>query len=262
MSATSGRLNSGGGRSPGAQHVAHLRAGERDAVLLAVGARLRRRHALAPVAPEGVLEVQRRDAQLAGRELVEDLLRVVRAVVVADAGVVATDDEVRAAVVLAADRVQDRLASARRSASRRGTRSASRGPSGSSPRTAPRSSASARRRGRRRPSSRRRAGARSRPSTISSAHFWMYSCARWIGLRVWNPTTVFQPRSANAARVSAGVSRYCDEVVVGGSASTWSVAGDALVAGGVAPPRRPGAPGRPCGRPTPPPSPCRGGRSR
>ena len=39
-----------------------------------------------------------------------------------------------------------------------------------------------------------------RPSTPSSAALVMYSCARWIGLRVWKPTTVFQPRSANAAR--------------------------------------------------------------
>ena len=42
--------------------------------------------------------------------VVEDLLRVVGAVVVADAGVVAADDEVRGAVVAADDRVQDRLA--------------------------------------------------------------------------------------------------------------------------------------------------------
>ncbi len=41
---------------------------------------------------------------------VEDQVRVVRAVVAADAGVVAADDEVRAAVVLAADRMPHRLA--------------------------------------------------------------------------------------------------------------------------------------------------------
>jgi hypothetical protein len=28
-----------------------------------------------------------------------------------------------------------------------------------------------------------------RPSTVSSATFVRYSCARWIGLRVWKPTT-------------------------------------------------------------------------
>ena len=44
------------------------------------------------------------------------------------------------------------------------------------------------------------------PSTTSSAAFVTYSCARWIGLRVWNPTTRFQPRSANAARVCSGSS--------------------------------------------------------
>ena len=42
--------------------------------------------------------------------VVEDLLRVVGAVVVTDAGVVAADDEVRRAVVAADDRVEDRLA--------------------------------------------------------------------------------------------------------------------------------------------------------
>ena len=43
-----------------------------------------------------------------------------------------------------------------------------------------------------------------RPSTPSSAALVMYSCARWIGLRVWKPTTCFQPRSANAARDCGG----------------------------------------------------------
>jgi hypothetical protein len=45
-------------------------------------------------------------------DLVEDLLRVVGAVVVAHARVVAPDDEVRAAVVLPHDCVVDRLARA------------------------------------------------------------------------------------------------------------------------------------------------------
>ena len=45
----------------------------------------------------------------------------------------------------------------------------------------------------------------SSPSTCSSATLVRYSWARCTGLRVWNPTTVDQPRSANAARVSAGV---------------------------------------------------------
>ncbi len=35
----------------------------------------------------------------------------------------------------------------------------------------------------------------------------MYSCARWIGLRVWNPTTLCQPRASNSAREARGSSR-------------------------------------------------------
>ena len=46
----------------------------------------------------------------------------------------------------------------------------------------------------------------SRPSTVSRAPFVRYSCARWMGLRVWKPTTRRQPRSSNALRVSAGSS--------------------------------------------------------
>ena len=41
----------------------------------------------------------------------------------------------------------------------------------------------------------------------------MYSWARWTGLRVWKPTTRFQPLSANAARSSRGI------VVVQGEAA-------------------------------------------
>ena len=81
-------------------------------VVAAVRARLRRRHRAAGLAPERVLEEHRLDPELVRLEVVEDELRVVGAVVVADARVVAADDEVRAAVVLAADRVPDRLARA------------------------------------------------------------------------------------------------------------------------------------------------------
>src|SRR5262249_56050908 len=62
---------------------------------------LRGRHRPAPLTPERVLEEHRLDVELVRLELVEDQLRVVGAVVVADAGMVAADDEVRAAVVLA-----------------------------------------------------------------------------------------------------------------------------------------------------------------
>src|SRR5512132_3323252 len=49
-------------------------------------------------------------AELVDVEVVEDLLGVVGAVVVADAGMVAAHDEVGAAVVAAGDRMEDRLA--------------------------------------------------------------------------------------------------------------------------------------------------------
>src|SRR5215210_81361 len=92
-----------------AEHLPHLGAAQEDVLLLSVRAGLARRHALAPVAPERVLEEQRLDAELVDVDFVEDLLRVIGPVVVADAGVVPADDEVGAAVVAACDRVQDGL---------------------------------------------------------------------------------------------------------------------------------------------------------
>src|SRR4051794_26629577 len=94
------------------EHLAHLRAGERYVLGLVVRARLRRRHAVTDLAVEGVVEEERRDADLLGREVVEDVVRVVGAVVRADARMIAADDEVRAAVVLANEGVEDRLARA------------------------------------------------------------------------------------------------------------------------------------------------------
>ncbi len=81
--------------------------------VLVVRTGLRGRHALAAVAPEGVLEHQRGDPELARLESLEDLLRVVGPVVVADARMIPPDDEVGAPVVLPADRVPDRLLRAR-----------------------------------------------------------------------------------------------------------------------------------------------------
>src|SRR3954467_6344035 len=95
------------------EHLAHLGPTQEDVVLLAVWAGLARGHSLALVAPEGVLEEEGLDAELVDVEVVEDLLRVVGPVVVADAGVVAAHDEVGAAVVPARDGVQDGLARAR-----------------------------------------------------------------------------------------------------------------------------------------------------
>ena len=93
-----------------AQHVAHLRAAQHDVRLGPVRAGLGRCHGAARATEEGVIEEQWLDAQLARRERAEDVVRVVGAVVVADAGMVAADDEVRAAVVLADQGVEDRLA--------------------------------------------------------------------------------------------------------------------------------------------------------
>src|SRR6266542_1642642 len=76
-----------------AEHLPHLRPAQEDVFLLAVRAGLARRHALALVAPEGVLEEEGLDAELVDVQLVEDLLRVIGAVVVADARVVAAHDE-------------------------------------------------------------------------------------------------------------------------------------------------------------------------
>ena len=165
-----------------------------------------RRHRAARLAPERVLEEHRLDVELVRLELVEDQLRVVGAVVVADAGVVAADDEVRAAVVLAADRVPDRLA--RAGVAHRGRERGEHDAVGRVVAVEQDAVALDARRGGDvvATSCRRRAGGSSRPSTVSSATFVRYSCARWIGLRVWKPTTRFQPRSANAARVSAGSS--------------------------------------------------------
>src|SRR5215217_6534622 len=90
-----------------AQHLSHLRPREEDVRVLAVRARLGRRHPLAVEAEEGVLEEKGCDAQLVLVELLEDVLGVVGAVVAADSSVIPPHDEVRAAVVLAADGVED-----------------------------------------------------------------------------------------------------------------------------------------------------------
>src|SRR5258708_14631861 len=66
-------------------------------------------HASARRAVEGVLEAQDLDSQLAWCVLVEDAMGRVRVVVAADSGVVATDDEMRAAVVAPDNRAEGRL---------------------------------------------------------------------------------------------------------------------------------------------------------
>ena len=137
-------------------------------------------------------------------DLVEDVVRVERAVVAADAGVVAADDLVRAAVILAEQRVQQRLA-------RPGVAHVERIPglhdgllhevvlgqhgdglvrtsAGMSPGfSAPSSECT------------------STPSQTSIATLARYSCDRCMGLRVWKAAIFDQPSEVNSARVSAGV---------------------------------------------------------
>ena len=62
---------------------------------------------------EGVLEPEGDDADVLRRELVKDVLGIVGAIVLTHAGVIAPDDEVGAAVVLAGDGVEDGLAGTR-----------------------------------------------------------------------------------------------------------------------------------------------------
>src|SRR5436305_9146332 len=88
-----------------AEHLPHLRSAQEDVVVGAMRAGLARRHPLALVAPEGMLEEERLDAELVDVELVEDQLGVVGAVVVADARVIPPDGEVGAAGVAPCDRV-------------------------------------------------------------------------------------------------------------------------------------------------------------
>src|SRR5438132_14316293 len=55
------------------QHLAHLGAGKRDVVLLRMRAGLRRRHALAALAPELMLVAERRRADPPGAGRAEDV---------------------------------------------------------------------------------------------------------------------------------------------------------------------------------------------
>src|SRR5574340_335895 len=97
---------------PFGQHRAHLGAGQQDAVLLGVRAGALRGHAAALVAPEGPVDVHVLGFERALGDVVEDLLCVERAVVVTDTRVVAADDQMRTAIVLAEQGVQQGFARA------------------------------------------------------------------------------------------------------------------------------------------------------
>jgi hypothetical protein len=104
-----------GDNSPPSESIfAQHGAGEQHAVFLGVGAGAQGSHAVALVAVEGPVDFQRLAEQafaaLGGRDLVEDGLGFEHAVEVANAGVVAADDHLGAAVVLAEGGVQQALA--------------------------------------------------------------------------------------------------------------------------------------------------------
>src|SRR5262249_55035532 len=82
------------------KHLAHACAAQTDMMSLVMRTGFERGHPVALPAIEGVVEKHRRDLQLFRRELTEYQLRVVGAVVIAHAGMVAADDEVRTTVVL------------------------------------------------------------------------------------------------------------------------------------------------------------------
>src|SRR5215204_5544079 len=98
------------------EHLAHLRTADKHAVLFTVGAGLGGPRTLTKQTEEGMFEEEWGQPDLPFLELIEDVLGVVVAVegpaagVLAWSGVVAAYDKVCAAVVLAADGVEDRFA--------------------------------------------------------------------------------------------------------------------------------------------------------
>src|SRR5512145_1419599 len=90
--------------------LAKLRARDLELILRFVRAGASRRHAVAAVAPERDVHLERLRLERARWNLVEHAVRIERPVVLADAGMVAPHDQMRAAVVLAEKRVQQRLA--------------------------------------------------------------------------------------------------------------------------------------------------------
>src|SRR5579884_184309 len=79
-------------------------------VIAAVRAGLRGRHRVTDAAEEGMIEAHRRDAQFRRVELGKDALGIEGTVVVANASMIASDDEMRAAVILAHQGVEDGFA--------------------------------------------------------------------------------------------------------------------------------------------------------
>ena len=186
------------------EHLPKLGAGQHEPVFLAVGAGPHGGHAVALVAVERPVDLERLGFERALRDLVEDLLCVEGAVVVAHAGMVAADDQVAAAEVLAEERVQQRFArsgiahvhgiaaldgtvSFTKYLSIRVLMASARTSAGISPSfSLPRS------------------WWISTPSMISMAILARYSWERCMGFRVWNAAIVLQPLSSNILRVCVG----------------------------------------------------------
>src|SRR5207248_1210038 len=78
-------------RLPITQQLADSGAAQHDVRLRSMRAGLGRRHAIARAAEERVIEEQRLNAELARGKRAKDMVRVVRAVVVANACVIAAD---------------------------------------------------------------------------------------------------------------------------------------------------------------------------
>src|SRR5215831_782133 len=69
----------------------------------------RRRHSVTLAAVESDVDLQRFGSKRAVPQLVEDVMRIERAIVIADPGMVAPNDKVRATEILADERMEQRL---------------------------------------------------------------------------------------------------------------------------------------------------------
>src|SRR5262249_56145700 len=85
----------------GGEHFTLLGAGDRNVMLRIVGTGLRRRHSVALPAVKSDVDLQWLGMKCAGPQLIEDVMRIEGAVVVADAGMVAPDDNFGTAQLLA-----------------------------------------------------------------------------------------------------------------------------------------------------------------
>src|SRR5258708_34326327 len=78
-------------------------------VFAAMRARLRRCHSITCAAEKGMLEEQRRDTEFDRVKLREDVVCIISAVVIAHPGMVTSYNKVRTTVILAYQRVKNRL---------------------------------------------------------------------------------------------------------------------------------------------------------